>query len=493
MIMHVLDYYLHPLQVVSSLTSQSHLAFLDSSDEHNQYSHYSIIAIEPFLTLSYQQGTLRLSCAERNGELPFPLFKVSEQATCSRDPFSLLEVLLKTYTLPEIPSLPFPLGACLGYISYDLGSAREAKTPILPGFEDWPQMEWAFYDTLIVFDLHGRSIHLVSTGFPYQEKEQDQQAKSRLAHFCALLEQSRDALKSPIEANALETTFLGLGDFELQSNFSSASYQQAVERIKEYIAQGDVYQVNLSQQFSGRIQEDGLALYQRIRRINQVPYGGYLRFGGREILSFSMERFLRMEDQRVQTRPIKGTRPRGHNPQEDQRHLLELLISEKDQAELLMVVDMERNDLSKVCAYHSVTVDQLFEVEKYATVFHLVSTVSGLLKPSFSHLDCLLACFPGGSISGTPKIRAMEIIAELEGVKRGIYCGAIGYFGFNKVSDFNIPIRTILKQGSRIWFNAGGGVIIDSEPQLEYLETLHKVRSFLACLKAEQCYQEKWP
>ena len=256
-----------------------------------------------------------------------------------------------------------------------------------------------------------------------------------------------------------------------------------MQKIKDYIARGDVYQVNFSQQFRGETEERGYDLYQRIRRVNRVPYGGYLRFDQREILCFSMEQFLRMEGRRVQTRPIKGTQPRGRNSREDQIHSQGLCNSEKDRAELLMIVDMERNDLGKVCEFQSIQVDRLFEVEKYATVFHLVSTVSGRLRSSFDHLDCLRACFPGGSITGAPKIRATEIIAELERVKRSVYCGTIGYFGFNKVSDFNIPIRTILKQGPRLCFNAGGGVVADSDPHLEYLETLHKVRSFLNCLE----------
>jgi len=552
MIIRYLDYYLEPLQVASHLADQPDFAFLDSSDHQHENAHYSLIALEPFLKFSCHKGQWHMSflsninrdlshidrdlidhitlinkedlSPQRGDDLLSPDWINQLRANSKRDPFGTLRELLNRFRLPlsihGSPDSILPLGAAIGYISYDLGASLESNIPyLLQGFEDWPEMEWRFYDTLMIFQHRQRIVTLVSTGFPFSGTKQEQWAHERFSHFLSLLEkippnQDEKNLEKNLEENiegislianpyqmwsnpadllinisekgASEKDAFGkdaFGKMDLCSNFTSSAYQQAVRTIKEYIAQGDVYQVNLSQQFSSETTEPGYDLYRRIRQINRVPYGGYLRFDQREILCFSMERFLRMEGESVQTRPIKGTLPRGQTPQEDIIQAGQLMQSEKDRAELLMVVDMERNDLGKVCACHSIRVDQLFEVEKFATVFHLVSTVSGRLRPEFDHLDCLRACFPGGSITGTPKIKAMEIIAELEKVRRGVYCGALGYFGFNQISDFNIPIRTILKQGPKLWFNAGGGVVADSDPYLEYMETLHKVRSFLTCLQ----------
>lgn len=505
MIIRSLDYYLEPFQVAAHVAERPDFAFLDSSDHQHGHGRCSIIALEPFLKFSYNQGQSQLSflrhtdhdrddsSSQITDEL-FPFDLINQFTGRAGDPFGTLRKLLAIFQIPEHPAFPIPLGASIGYISYDLGASLEAEVPLLDGFQEWPQMEWRFYDTLLIFDHRQRIITLVSTGFPFQGAQQDQWAQLRFSRFLALLEKI-SAEERDFEENGRDTgnSFSLWQDPAdllvspqrrdvLRSNFTAVSYQESVKVIKEYIARGDVYQVNLSQQFSCESEEAGFDIYRKIRRVNRVPYGGYLRFGHREILCFSMECFLRMEGRKVQTRPIKGTLPRGKTRREDLAQARKLWQSEKDRAELLMVVDMERNDLGKVCDYHTVRVDRLFEVEKYATVFHLVSTVSGRLRPEFDHLDCLLACFPGGSITGTPKIRAMQVIAELEKIRRGVYCGALGYFGFNRISDFNIPIRTILKQGPRLWFNAGGGVVADSDPYLEYLETLHKVRAFLACL-----------
>ena len=475
------DYYLDPLIVAPLFADQPAFAFLDSSNHKNNSGRYSIIAIEPFLTFIYEKGKVSLSSPLNYEDAFFSHFQGAN------DPFFVLSKLLDRFQFPELTSYPFPVGASIGYISYDLGASLEAKLPLSQNRNNWPDMEWGFYDILIIFDLHQKKIMLVSTGFPFKGDRQNQRAQQRLCYLQSLL----DEIQEKQIHHTLENTYPNQNIIKepppipstipLSSNFTPTTYKRAVQTIKNYIAQGDVYQVNLSQQFSGSTKEKGYDLYQRIRKINKVPYGGYLRFGQREIICFSMERFLRREGRDVQTRPIKGTRPRGTNEYEDQQQSSILYHSEKDRAELLMVVDMERNDLGKVCEYKSIRVDTLFQLEKYATVFHLVSTVSGRLRLTVDHLNCLLACFPGGSITGTPKIRSMEIIHELEKCRRDIYCGTIGYFGFNEISDFNIPIRTILKQGERFQFNAGGGVVIDSDPLLEYEETLHKVRSFLDC------------
>jgi para-aminobenzoate synthetase component 1 len=345
-------------------------------------------------------------------------------------------------------------------------------------------LELAFFDLLFCFDRRGGPNLVVSTGLPVSDPERRRRrAEKRLRDVLYRLEDIKGSWKKRQKKDCFQGHVFKC---ELMSNFDHETYLESINNIKKYIAAGDVYQVNLSQSFTGMIEIDGWKLYRQIRKRNHVPFGAYLRFGGREVLCFSMERFLRMQKDRVETRPIKGTRPRGKNIEDDRKLSLELLESKKDQAELVMIVDMERNDLGKVCRPGSVRVERLFEVEQYATVFHLVSTIRGNLEEDADQIDCIRACLPGGSITGAPKIRAMEIIDELECIKREVYCGAIGYFGFNQVSDFNIPIRTIQKEGRNVRFNAGGGVLYDSDPESEYKETLHKVRGFLDCFSSSR-------
>jgi len=261
----------------------------------------------------------------------------------------------------------------------------------------------------------------------------------------------------------------------VQANFSRAQYIAAVRRAKEYIADGDIYQVNLSQRFQCEVDTTAPAVYLALRAANPASYCAYLDIGDAQLLSSSPECFLDIRGRHVTTRPIKGTRPRSSDPQE-------LLVSPKDNAELLMIVDLERNDLGRVCEFGSVRVPELARVETYATVHHLVATVTGQLRPEVSHLDCLRACFPGGSITGAPKIRAMEIIDELEPHARGVYTGAIGYFAPDGTSQFNIAIRTIVQQGRRLTFHAGGGIVADSDPGAEYEETMAKAQGIFNAL-----------
>lgn len=261
-----------------------------------------------------------------------------------------------------------------------------------------------------------------------------------------------------------------------------AAYESAVRRAQQYIAAGDCYQVNLSQRYSAPCAGDPYALYRRLREISPAPYSAYLDCGDFQVLSSSPELFLRIRDRAVETRPIKGTRPRGRTPEEDAAHAAQLLSSVKDRAELLMIVDLERNDLGRVCEYGSVQVPDLYRLESYANVHHLVATVRARLRPEVSPLECLRACFPGGSITGAPKIRAMEIIEELEPVRRGVYTGAIGWVDGRGNAEWNIAIRTMTVKGGRVYFHAGGGIVADSDPAAEYEETLAKAAGMLEAL-----------
>jgi para-aminobenzoate synthetase component 1 len=258
---------------------------------------------------------------------------------------------------------------------------------------------------------------------------------------------------------------------------------RAVERVREYIFAGDIFQANLSQRFESPLREPAWSLYRRLRDRNPAPFGAFLDFPGVAILSASPERFLRVDSAgRVETRPIKGTRPRGIGPEHDAALAQALAESAKDLAENLMIVDLMRNDLSRVCAPGSVRVDELFALEQYATVHHLVSTVVGQLAAGADALDLLRAAFPGGSITGAPKLRAMEITAELEPSRRGVYCGSIGYWSVGGELDTSIAIRTAVVRNGRVYFNAGGGVVADSNPADEYQETLDKARGLIDAL-----------
>lgn len=281
----------------------------------------------------------------------------------------------------------------------------------------------------------------------------------------------------------------GAGDFwwgEWEDSLPREGFLRAVERVKEYIAAGDIYQVNLSRRLRARCEAAGglLSVYEKLRHASPAPCAGYLRLAGREVLSSSPERFLRFSGREVETRPIKGTRPRFADPEADSRSAFDLQRSEKERAELVMITDLLRNDLGQVCEFGSVQVTQMLELERLEQVFHLVSTIRGTLAEEESVVSALAACFPGGSITGAPKKRAMEIIAELEPVRRGIYTGAMGYLGFNGESQFSIVIRTLVREGGFLDYQVGAGIVADSDPAAEFIETEDKARGVRLALES---------
>jgi len=343
-----------------------------------------------------------------------------------------------------------------------------------------PDLFICFYDKLIITDhLEGKNF-IAAIKLPGEDtfpKEKIKRLKTSLEEF------------SPSNWEEENITF-DRENTELRSNFTKPLYIEAVKKAKEYIAKGDIYQVNLSQRFETNLPVSPFKLYRTLRKINPAPFGAYLNFGEVIVASSSPERFLKVTERKVETRPIKGTRPRGKTLEEDRHLARELLRSEKDRAELIMIVDLERNDLGRVCEYGSVKVKKLVELERYPTVFHTVSTVEGILHQGKDRIDLLKATFPGGSITGAPKIRAMEIIDELEPTKRSIYTGALGYFGFNGTMDLNIVIRTFLIKNNRIYFQVGGGIVADSDPEKEYEETLHKAKALIKSLQIN-IYQDE--
>lgn len=366
--------------------------------------------------------------------------------------------------VPSIADIPFA-GGLLGYWTYDWGMSEHGIVSGKPASEYPPVVQLGLYDWALVLDHEAERARLVSY--------------CRFPETLLLLPKLLARLREPVKFGNLNFKVSG----EINFSLTRSSYQRAFEKIKDYLTNGDCYQVNLAQRFAARAEGNALAAYLALRALSPAPYAAFLDFPGIQVLSASPEQFLRVENARVVTRPIKGTRPRSADPEQDRALAADLSSHAKDRAENLMIVDLLRNDLGRHCLPGSVQVSALFQVESYASVHHLVSTVSGHLVPGHHALDLLRDSFPGGSITGAPKRRAMEIIDQLEPHRRGIYCGSIGYIGFDSTMDCNIAIRTLVYAGGQIQGWAGGGIVADSECQAEYQETFDKAAPLLQILR----------
>jgi para-aminobenzoate synthetase component 1 len=450
---------------------------LDSGMDPQRLGRYSFLGSEPFLVMS-----------SRGPEIT--LIRGQEHEVQHGNPFDTIGKLLEIYKLDHCPApVPF-LGGVVGYFSYDLCHFIECLPSKAIDDLKLPESYLAFYDTIVAFDHLGGKAYLVATGFPEMEEGQRlRRARMRLEEMKGWLCSSHSVIESE-ETSTLTLSVEGRGKGEgerreitLKSNFTPEEYTKAVDRVREYIAAGDVFQVNLSQRFEADLKIPPYELHKRLRAVNPAPFASYLNFPGVPIVSASPERFLRVQNDLVETRPIKGTRPRGKDSVEDEHLAQELTHSAKDRAENMMIVDLERNDLGRVCDYGTVKVTELATLETFPTVFHLTSTVVGRLRRGKSNIDLLKATFPGGSITGAPKVRAMEIIDELEPTKRSVYTGSIGYLGFNEDMDINIVIRTFLIKEGKACFQVGGGIIYDSDPEAEYVETLDKARALIQALQ----------
>jgi para-aminobenzoate synthetase component I len=399
------------------------------------------------------------------------------------DPLEAARALLAPHRRAPLPGLPPFQGGVAGYLGYDWGAElegvqRPAADALTPKISD---AALALYDWVIAWDHLEDRAWIISTGMTDNGRRSEERAAARLAWVRERLARQPMAIgDSPLAVTAAP-----------QSNMRREEYEAAVTRVREYIAAGDVYQVNLAHRLHTPFTGSALALYRRLRARNPAPFGGFLDFAGAAIASISPERFLRLDgDTRVvEARPIKGTRPRGSTPARDGTLARALVASEKDRAENVMIVDLLRNDLGKVCRTGSVTVPRLFALESHPTVHHLVSTVTGVLAEERDACDLVRAAFPGGSITGAPKIRAMQIIAELERAPRGVYCGAIGYISATGAMDLNIPIRTVVLQGGHATFHAGAGIVWDSDPATEFQETLAKARTMIEALTSPRRMQ----
>lgn len=454
MLKHEIPYQSDSAKLFASIADWPWAVFLDSGQPKSQFGRYDIMTANPFIRII------------TNGEDTF-IDDANGQSSSKNDPFELLKETLAPYQIKQT-KMPFEGGA-IGYFAYDLARRVEHLPALAVDAENMPQMMVGVYDWAVVVDHQLQSAYLISHC-------QHPQTKQDWSKLCALFD-------APLEL-APQVDFKIKS--ALQTNMDYAQYGDAFNRVKQYILEGDCYQVNLAQRFSARAEGGAWPAYLALREISPAPFMSYMNFGNEQsslqVLSASPERFLQVHGKHVETRPIKGTRPRAENADEDAANAFALQNSPKDRAENLMIVDLLRNDISKVCETGSVRADKLFSLESFANVHHLVSTVTGKLADGKTAIDLLRACFPGGSITGAPKLRSMEIIEELEPHRRGLYCGAIGYVGFDGNMDTNIAIRTAVYSHDEIRFYAGGGVVSDSELYKEYRETLDKASSMLALI-----------
>ncbi|QWF69964.1 aminodeoxychorismate synthase component I [Methylomonas paludis] len=443
---HALPYFEDSALIFAPLANRPWAVFLDSAHPLSQQGRFDILAYGPVCTL---QTYAELTLIDNQGVITHSL----------ADPFQLLKQHLGP-PRPAIAELPFNGGA-IGYFGYDLARRIEKLPELASQSEGIADMAIGIYQWAVIVDHQLKQSWLVAYDL----------TPSRLAE---LLEEFSHPAQPP------------LADFQVlaepSANMDKTAYAGAFNKIKAYLAAGDCYQVNLTQRFVSPCQGDAWVAYQVLRQINAAPFSAYLNLADVQILSSSPERFLQVRNGQVETKPIKGTRPRKASASEDQAQIQALAASEKDRAENLMIVDLLRNDIGKSCREGTVQVPELFAVESFATVHHLVSTITGVLAPDQQAVDLLRSCFPGGSITGAPKIRAMEIIEELEPHRRGVYCGAIGYIGFDGNMDTNIAIRTLVYNQHSIRFWAGGGITYDSQLDAEYQECFDKAAALLQLL-----------
>lgn len=471
-----------PESLLERLRAEPGVVLLRSSPAAPSHARCSFVTARPFLTFQSRGSRCETRCAGRT-EVRFG------------DPWRLLEALLSAYELRDELDLPFPLGGCFGYWGYDLKNFLEPRLPRRAVNDlEFPDCHVGFYDSLVAFDHLAGAAWILSTGLDVDASRSTGRARQRLEDWNRFMSgslETRQAFEPVIAPGpAIPSCHCGTDPgagawvpFEPgHTNMTQSEYLAKVARAQAYIRAGDIYQVNLSHRLTRGVPATGPVIFHALHEVSPAPFSAYLDGGDFQILSASPELFLKLNGAQIQTCPIKGTRPRSAEPAQDAQLAYQLQTSPKEMAELVMITDLLRNDLGKVCEFGSIQVSDLARLERFPQVQHLVSTVEGRLRPDVSHLNALAACFPGGSVTGAPKVRAMEIIDELEPVSRGPYTGALGYLGFNRESQLSMIIRTALCKDGLIHFQTGAGIVADSIPEAEYAETLAKARGFIAAL-----------
>lgn len=458
---------LTPVSAFLKIAEHSDYAFLLESVEGGEHvGRYSFLGKDPFLIL---RG--------KNGETEIEKAGVTSKA---EKPFvDTLRELMNSFQSPFVPGLPRFTGGAVGYLGYDTAAWFEPTTARAEAnTSDRDDAGFMLFDTVLAFDHVQHRILLIANA----RISGDEDLKSLYQFACAKIEFLEGELD---RALSLKRTTGGEA-LKLVSNFSQEGYESIVKKAKEYIAAGDVYQVVLSQRFEAEVGVDDFTVYRALRHVNPSPYMFFIRMGDRSIVGSSPEMLVRVEGRHAVTHPIAGTRPRGKTDEEDMRLAEELKRSEKEKAEHVMLVDLGRNDIGRVCDYGTVRVPTFMALERYSHVMHLVSVVEGQLAEGQDRLDALVSCFPAGTVSGAPKVRAMQIINELEPDRRGLYAGAVGYLDFAGNLDFCIAIRSILMEGGKAYIQAGAGIVADSNPTAEYEETKDKARAMLRALELAQ-------
>ena len=440
-------------EMFSHLADEDWSIFLDSAYPYIDLGRYDVIAARPYITLKTFADETEI------------VYSGGKREHSSEDPFSIVKSLLGDRET-KLSTVPFAGGA-LGYFAYDLGRGIEKIPDIAEHDIAMPDMAIGIYDWAVVTDHQQRRTWLTGYG-------KDERTFSEWSEL-------QELFQTKAESNGQKFEVLS----ELHPNMDKEVYARAFNKIKHYIREGDCYQVNLAQRFSIDVAGDPWSAYSRLRKLNPAPYSSFFKIPEGAVLSTSPERFLKVDNGLVETKPIKGTRRRSRDVYEDRALSEELLESKKDRAENLMIVDLLRNDIGKSCRPGSVSVPELFALESFARVHHLVSTVIGQLADKYHALDLLRGCFPGGSITGAPKLRAMEIIEALEPHRRSIYCGSMAYIGFDGNMDSNITIRTLVHHKDKMYCWAGGGIVMDSRLDAEYQECFDKAAAIFALFAQE--------
>jgi anthranilate synthase component 1 len=470
-----------PISAALKFADEENVFLLESAEAAERFGRYSFLGFDPKRTLSYRDGLYTVVDADGVREVP------------AKDPFRGLAEIVGQKSVAPLPNLPAFVGGAVGYFSYDaVRYVEKLPAELTPPDElRVPEAFFAVTETLIVFDHLRHKVLVISPLNAANLRDVEGEG------FAAAYRRAADDVRRVAERLAAPNVRRALpgrdgAGFEISSNFTRAAYEEAVEKAKEYIRAGDAFQIVPSQRFFAEIGDlDPFLLYRGLRTVNPSPYMTYLKLGDLTLVGASPEPLVRVEGRRVMTRPIAGTRRRGATPEEDTLLAEELLADAKERAEHVMLVDLGRNDLGRVAEIGTVQLESFMEVERYSHVMHIVSTVEGLLREQYTALDALAAAFPAGTVSGAPKVRAMEIIDELEPTRRGPYAGATGYYGIDGRLDTCITLRTALLKGSHAYFQAGGGVVADSVPSLEYEETRNKAGAIVRALEVAMS-REMW-
>ncbi|MHA7963591.1 anthranilate synthase component I [Paenibacillus sp. CAU 1782] len=463
-----------PISIFQHFAREEHAFLLESVEGGAKWARYSFIGSDPFLKLHGKNGKMVL---EHGGET----------TVLNDKPIELLKAKLRSFRSPALPELPPFTGGAIGFFGYDLLQYYENLPPHSTDDLGMDDLQFMFCDQVIVFDHFKQQLQIIgNVHIPEGATDAEIEAayNKTSTKLEGLISRLREPMKSLPSISGTYPLDPELGN--VQSNLTKEQFIANVESAKEYIRAGDIFQVVLSQRFSIETEVDPLAVYRVLRTMNPSPYMYYLKMGEEIIVGTSPEALVKIRGDHVETRPIAGTRPRGATPEEDEALERDLLSDEKERAEHLMLVDLGRNDIGRVSRFGTVKCDSFMEIERYSHVMHIVSNVSGKLSPDKDFFDAFISCLPAGTVSGAPKLRAMEIIAELENEARGAYAGAIGYLGFGGTMDTCITIRTIIFKNGKAYVQSGAGIVWDSVPENEYMETVNKAKALLKAIRAAE-------